>query len=201
MTTPVRIIGTACILALSLGLLAGCKEEVAEAVAPAEITETSLGHFCQMNLLEHEGPKAQVLLEGVPGGGALFFSQVRDAIAYMRGPEQMAPILAVFVNDMGAPGATWKNPGAGNWIAAETAFYVVDSPRPGAMGVPETIPFATREAALRFAAAQGGHVLTLAEITDDMVLAPVDDGPSAGTGEDDDDYESRLRALSPPAGG
>lgn len=186
--------------ALSLALLSACREEVAETIAPVEISAESLGHFCQMNLLEHEGPKAQVLLEGMPGDGVLFFSQVRDAIAYMRAPEQIAPILAVYVNDMGAKGATWQDPGAGNWIAADAAFYVVGSPRPGAMGVAETIPFASRDTAERFAMAEGGRVLTLAEITDDMVLAP-DETPAGAVDDNDDDYESRLRALSPPAGG
>lgn len=57
------------------------------------MTPEPLGHFCKMNLLEHPGPKAQVFLEG--NTAPLFFSQVRDAIAYMRGPEQVAPILAL----------------------------------------------------------------------------------------------------------
>ena len=49
-------------------------------------------------------------------------ARVRDVIAYTRAPEQVAPILAVYVNDMGAAGATWDQPGKGNWIAAEAAF-------------------------------------------------------------------------------
>lgn len=185
---------------LCLALLAACQQEAAEKPQAVAMTEVAVGHFCQMNLLEHEGPKAQVLLEGMPGDGVLFFSQVRDAIAYMRAPEQIAPILAVYVNDMGAKGATWQDPGAGNWIAADAAFYVVGSPRPGAMGVAETIPFASRDTAERFAMAEGGRVLTLAEITDGMVLAP-DETPAGAVDDNDDDYESRLRALSPPAGG
>lgn len=180
-------------LMLAALTLSACKQEVAQDIGPQEFTAESLGHYCQMNLLEHPGPKAQVVLEGMP---TLFFSQVRDAIAYQRAPEQMAPILAIYVNDMGAPGASWDVPGEGNWIDADVAFFVVGSAREGGMGAPETVPFSTRAAAQGFADAEGGTVLELGAIRDDMVLAPVDMGD-----EDDDDYLRRLRALSQPAGG
>lgn len=188
--------------ALALGL-AGCKDEVVQDISPVEFSAETLGHFCQMNLVEHPGPKAQVHLEAVPGS-PLFFSQVRDAIAFARAPEQIAPILAIYVNDMGAEGATWDAPGEGNWIDAEGAFYVVDSAREGGMGAPETVPFGTRPKAEAFASAEGGRVLTLDQITDDMVLAPVempgglDDGLEGSAA---DDFEDRLRALSRQAEG
>lgn len=189
----------ALILALCL-VLAGCKEEIAQDTSPVELAPETLGHFCQMNLLEHPGPKAQVHLEGLPGT-PLFFSQVRDAIAYQRLPEQSHPILAIQVNDMGAPGATWEVPGAGNWIDAEDAFYVTGSVAEGGMGLPETVPFGTREAAEAFAAAEGGTILRLPEIPDDLVLAPAEDPAPLPDSGDDADYESRLRALSRPSEG
>lgn len=185
------------LLVAMLALLSGCKEEVAQSTAPQDMTPETLGHYCQMNLLEHPGPKAQVFLEGYPA--PLFFSQVRDAIAYMRGPEQVAPILAVYVNDMGTAGATWEKPGDGNWIVADKAFYVVGSARQGGMGAPEAVPFSSRQSAAAFTLAEGGHVLALADITDDMVLAPVE--ASTDQSADDDDFNGRLRALPNKAGG
>lgn len=185
------------LLVAVLALLSACKEEVVQSTAPQDMTPETLGHYCQMNLLEHPGPKAQVFLEGSPA--PLFFSQVRDAIAYMRGPEQVAPILAVYVNDMGTAGATWDRPGDGNWIAADKAFYVVGSAREGGMGAPEAVPFSSRESAAAFTLAEGGHVLALADITDDMVLAPVEAGTDRGA--DDEDFRGRLRALPNKAGG
>lgn len=184
------------LLAATLAL-AGCKQDEAQDVSAQEMTTETLGHYCQMNLLEHAGPKAQVHLEGMPGK-PLFFSQVRDAIAYIRAPEQMAPILAVYVNDMGRDGATWDDPGEGNWLAAEDAFFVVETGREGGMGAPETIPFGTLAQAEAFASDEGGRVLRLDEITDDMVLAPVDIMPLDG--DDDTDFEQRLRALGRPIG-
>ncbi|WP_077965643.1 nitrous oxide reductase accessory protein NosL [Ensifer adhaerens] len=184
------------LLVTGLALLSACKEDVAQSIVPQDMTPETLGHYCQMNLLEHPGPKAQIFLEGSPA--PLFFSQVRDAIAYARGPEQIAPILVIYVNDMGATGATWDQPGDGNWIVADKAFYVVGSARRGGMGAPEAVPFSTRDEAAAFVLAEGGKVLALADITDAMVLSPVETGSEQGA---DDDYLGRLRALPHPAGG
>ena len=193
-----RISLRSALFAAALVLLAGCREEVVQSTAPQDMTPETLGHYCQMNLLEHPGPKAQIFLEGI--AAPLFFSQVRDAIAYMRGPEQVAPILAVYVNDMGRTGATWDRPGEGNWIVADMAFYVLGSARAGGMGAPEAVPFSSRERAEAFVHAEGGRVLTLADITDDMVLAPVEAGADQGD-DDDADFDGRLRGLPNKAGG
>jgi len=171
--------------------LAGCKEEVPQDVSPVALDERAVGHYCQMELLEHDGPKAQVHLGGLPGA-PLFFSQTRDAVAYSRMPEQSHEILAIWVNDMGASGATWTDPGAENWIEASAAHYVVGARVIGGMGAPEIVPFSDASAAKGFAEANGGMVMGLDDIPDDAVLTPVDlDGD-----EPDGDFETRLRALS-----
>lgn len=154
--------------ALALG---ACKEEVAQGPLPVAMTAEAVGHYCQMELFEHPGPKAQVHLEGLPD--PLFFSQVRDAIAYQRMPEQSHAITAIYVSDMGvAP--SWANPGPENWIPAEGAVYVVGASVSGGMGAPELIPFGDRAAAEAFAASNGGSAVTLGGISDDIVLAPVE---------------------------
>ena len=101
---------------LLVAALAGCREEAVPRPDPVAMTEEAIGHFCQMNLLEHPGPKAQVHLEGMPGT-PLFFSQVRDAVAFRLLPEQQGEITAIYVSDMAK--APWADPGATNWIAAE----------------------------------------------------------------------------------
>lgn len=177
-------------LIVPLLLLAACKPEVAQDVTPAEISADTIGHYCQMNLSEHAGPKAQAHLEGIPD--PVFFSQVRDAIAFSRVPEQVAPILVIYVNDMGRDGATWDEPGTGNWIDAKVAWYVLGSDREGGMGAPETVPFGTQAEADAFADAEGGTVMRLDDIPDDQVIAPVETAPEG----DEADFQSRLRALS-----
>ena len=160
-------------LALALAALAGCKEEAAAPPDPVELTEENVSYFCQMNVLEHGGPKAQVHLEGQPA--PLFFAQVRDAVAYLKSPERDARILTTYVSDMGAAEG-WDRPGIGNWIAADTAHFVVEAGVAGGMGAPEVVPFASGDAARAFAARYGGRIVDLAGIPDDAVLGPVDPG-------------------------
>lgn len=172
--------------------LAACQETPTATLAPLPLTAESVGHYCQMNLLEHPGPKAQVHLDGLPGA-PLFFSQVRDAVAYARLPEQSHVIQAIWVNDMGAPGATWDDPGATNWIKADTAYYVVGSAREGGMGAPELVPFAAADAAQAFAGVEGGKVLRLDDIPDTAVIA--DDAPDTDPGAEAE-FAARIKALS-----
>lgn len=176
-------------------LLAACREDAVQATDPVALTADSVGYFCQMTLLEHEGPKAQVHLEGLPGT-PLFFSQVRDAVTYARLPEQSHPILAIWVNDMGAAGATWDEPGAENWIDAKTAHFVVGSGLAGGMGAPEFVPFSRLEDAAEFARTNGGTVMGLDAIPDSALIAP-----EAEATAEDSDFTRRLKALSDRAGG
>lgn len=178
-------------LIAALFAVSACKEEIAQDISALPLTAEAVGHFCQMGLLEHDGPKAQAHLAGLPQM-PLFFSQVRDVIAYMRLPEQSHEILAVWVSDMGAPEATWTSPGAKNWINAQDAYFVVGSQVAGGMGAPEIVPFSKPEDAAAFVASNGGQTMRLADIPDDAVLAPV-----VLDGQDDDaEFNERLRALS-----
>lgn len=184
------------LVVIALLSLSACKEELAQDVSPLPLTAEAVGHFCQMGLLEHDGPKAQAHLGGLPQM-PLFFSQVSDVIAYTRLPEQSHEILQVWVSDMGATNATWTAPGDTNWIKAQDAIYVVGAAVEGGMGAPEIVPFSDPAKAHTFAAAKGGEVMQFADIPDTAVLAPaVFDGD-----EDDTDYQARLRALSNKSGG
>jgi copper chaperone NosL len=201
------------VLILLVLMLAACKEEVAALPEPVVLSEGALGHFCQMDLLEHPGPKAQVHLDGLPGA-PLFFSQVRDAVTYARLPEQSHEIRAIFVNDM-AVAPSWDDPGAANWIPADSALYVVGSSRAGGMGAPEFVPFSSAAAAAAFADQHGGTVMSLAEIPDAAIFAPAtsdignaaadnagsENAGSENAGAEEDDYSERLRRLTEKAGG
>ena len=116
-------------------------------------------------------------------------------------PEQSHAVLAVWVNDMGAPGASWATPGADNWIRATDAVFVVGARVTGGMGAPEVVPFSDAALAAVYARQKGGAVMSLDEIPDVALLAPVDtDGAAPGPGNDTD-FEQRLRALSRKTGG
>lgn len=159
------------LLILAMIALSACREDVAEAPPPVEMSEETLSFFCQMNVTEHAGPKGQVHLEGIPA--PLFFAQVRDLVAYLKSPERSADITAIYVSDMGAA-RTWDDIGADNWIAADTARYVIDADVRGGMGAPEIVPFADSGAAEEFVHRYGGTVVALDAIPDAAALAPVD---------------------------
>lgn len=171
-------------------LLAACKEEVAQDVTPVALRPDTIGYYCQMTLAEHPGPKGQAHLDGLPGA-PLFFSQVRDLLAYARLPERDNRILALWVSDMGASGATWDQPGTTNWIDATKAVYVIDSHVEGGMGAPELVPFADPAKAAGFAAREGGQVVTFDAIPDAAVIPPEEAAPLT----DDPEFDQRLKAL------
>lgn len=138
--------------------------------SPVELTADAVSHYCQMNVLEHPGPKAQIHVAGMLA--PLFFSQVRDAIAFIKSEERPGEVMAVYVSDM-AKAPSWDEPGKNNWIDAESAYLVVGSNKKGGMGAPEIAPFGTGEAAARFAENYGGEVMTLEGIPKDAVLGSV----------------------------
>lgn len=152
--------------------LSSCQEEAVTIVPDAvAMTDEALGHYCQMHLAEHDGPKAQIHLEHHEN--PIWFSQVRDAIAFMRLPEETGQIIAIYVSDM-AVAPSWAAPGTENWVSAVNAWFVIGSNLRGGMGAPEAIPFGDEAAAKAFSEKNGGDLVRLAEIPDDYVLGPVD---------------------------
>ncbi|MEP3437442.1 MAG: nitrous oxide reductase accessory protein NosL [Hoeflea sp.] len=168
MNTLVRL---AAIAAVAI-TVAACSEQEAriEIPQPVALTEESVGHYCNMTILEHTGPKAQIHLADNPH--PIWFSQVRDGIAFLRSPEEQQDAVVVYVNDMGKA-TEWDFPGDDTWIDAGEAWFVIGSRKTGGMGTPEVIPFGEEQAATAFAADNGGMVVRLAEIPDAYVLGPV----------------------------
>ncbi|MGI9414815.1 MAG: nitrous oxide reductase accessory protein NosL [Hyphomicrobiales bacterium] len=159
--------------AITAGALAlsGCQEEeIIARPAAVALTREAVAHYCQMTVLDHPGPKAQIHLAGNPH--PVWFTQIRDAIAFTLLPEEVEEIAAIYVTDMSA--ATWDVPAAGNWIAAQDAVFVIESKQRGGMGAPEVVPFGDREAADDFISRHGGRAVKLDGIPKDYVLAPVD---------------------------
>ena len=164
---------------LALSGVAGCGEDddVVAKPLPVEPTREASGHYCGMILVDHSGPKAQVHLPGEPE--PVWFSSVRDAIAFTMLPEEPRNYTAIYVNDMGV--AQWEAPEPGTWIDAAGAAYVIGSERMGGMGVPEAVPFATREAAEHFVVEHGGRIVALTGVPESYIFAYADEDESAAT--------------------
>ena len=161
-------------LALLLGAflgvvaLAGCKEDVAGVPPPPqELTSEAIGYYCGMNLMEHGGPKGQIILAS--RSDPIWFSSARDAVSFTLLPEEPKDIRAIYVSDM-AKAPSWDDPGTKNWVDARTAFFVIGSKLRGGMGATETVPFSDRSKADKFASEHGGQIVTFAEIPRDYVL-------------------------------
>lgn len=160
-----RLLVIPCIVALAI--LGGCNSERDAPMPTAfSLTEEAIGRYCGMNVLEHDGPKGQIILSGMLE--PIWFSSARDAIAFTLLPDEPKNIAAIYVSDM-AIAANWEKPGADNWIDARKAFYVLGSNRKGGMGVDEAVPFSTEAAAADFVARHGGKIVRFAEISLDHI--------------------------------
>lgn len=150
-------------------LAAGCDaDQKLPPPAPFALTDEAVGRYCGMNVLEHAGPKGQVILDAQVGD-PIWFSSARDTLAFTMLPEEPKDYVAIYVSDMGRA-LSWEKPGATNWIDAKKAFYVIGSALRGGMGAEETVPFSSHAAATRFAVKNGGRVVTFGEVPRDYVL-------------------------------
>jgi copper chaperone NosL len=168
--------------------LLGCSQQEEVAMPdPFTLDAQAIGRYCGMNVLEHDGPKGQIILTRIPE--PIWFSSARDAVAFTMLPDEPKNIAAIYVSDM-ATATSWEQPGADNWIDAKNAFFVLGSRQRGGMGTSETVPFSTEEAARAFAATNGGKVVRFDDIPLDYVLGDSDEEP-------DDDA---VGAIAPHVG-
>jgi len=171
--TPLPALAVAA-LALVLG---GCDEAaVATAPAPARLTRDATGHYCRMIVTDHKGPKGQIHLAG--RAAPVWFSSVRDTVAFTMLPEESKRIAAIYVNDMTS--TPWEDPGPETWIDAKTAVYVIGSSRRGGMGAAEAVPFKGADAARAFAARFGGRVVAFDKLPRPYILGDAGAAPGYG---------------------
>lgn len=176
-----RHLALAFALLMSVGL-AACQKKEVKIPSPQKMTAEAIGHYCGMNLLEHPGPKGQIfaasLIEPV------WFSSVRDTIAFTMLPDEPKDIEAIYVSDMGKA-LSWDKPGTDNWIEARKALFVIGSRIKGGMGGDEVVPFSDRSAAEKFVTENGGRIVSFHEVPRDYVLASGGDGAGGTPGDAD----------------
>ena len=154
-------------LILLVALTAACGEQDSGAPpAPTELTRDAIGYYCSMIVIDHTGPKGQILLRHRTE--PVWFTSVRDTIAFTLLPDEPRDIAAIYVNDMGT--ASWDRPGPDSWIDARKAWYVVGSDKRGGMGALEAVPFLDKIQAEQFAAGNGGEVVSFDDIPRDYIL-------------------------------
>jgi len=182
-----------CLAVFALVNLSACgNDEQVELPPPVPLTQEAIGYYCNMTVVEHQGPKGQIQLKGQ--SKPIWFSSARDTIAFTMLPEESKEIAVIYVTDMTDDGA-WNNPEKGKWVDATTAQYVVGSSRVGGMGAPEPVPFSTVEAAELFANQYGGKVMAFSDIPEDSILGMVEigDGHDTMNHGDGDDHGNMDR--------
>lgn len=99
--------------------LAACsKQDNSPPPAPQQISDSAVGHYCSMNLTEHNGPKAQIFLNGKPDK-PVWFSTIKQMFGYTKLPEEPKGIHVIYVTDMGKV-KDWEKPNAdAEWIDAK----------------------------------------------------------------------------------
>ncbi len=164
-----RLIG--CLALCALGL-AACKDQLV-IPDPVKLTREAIGNYCNMIIADHPGPKVQIHEKGYPN--PLWFSSVRDGLAYLSLPGEAQKVLAVYVHDMGLA-ASWADPqDEGIWINAKKALYVIGSAKRGGMGAKETVPFKDRSKAEEFVARHGGQIVDLKSIPASYLIGDDDE--------------------------
>lgn len=145
------------ILILVVVCLGACSDSTTspEKPLPIKLGGDEVGYYMQMIVADHAGPKAQLWLSDQTK--PLWFVDVRDAILFMRTPEEADNITVIYAHDMA------KNPDYNHvkdiWVDINLAVFVIESERKGGMGMPETIPFSDRESAVNFVAEHGGEII------------------------------------------
>lgn len=152
---------------LAILSIAGCDDAVSVSTAPnpEQPGPASIGYLCNMNVTEHQGPHAQVFLEGrdVPR----WFSTVRDMFAYQTMAEEDQRIVVAYVSDMGVD--DWSARENGAWLDARDALYVIGSSRVGGMGGSAIVPFSDETAAQAFIADFGGRIVDYETMPADVI--------------------------------
>ena len=143
-----------------LGLNA-CSEDP-DIPEPISMTREAVGHYCNMIIVDHPGPKAQVFEDGI--ATPFWFSSVRDAVFYKSLPGEGTRIVVAYVQDSAVISNWFDPPADGPWIEITEAIYVINSSRRGGMGAKETVSFRTRDAAESFQTEFGGEVVAFTEI-------------------------------------
>ncbi len=156
------------VVVLVLTALAGCNDKAVKTPPPQELTREGIGYYCNMIVYDHKGPKGQIFVRDV--AEPIWFSSVRDGVAFTMLPGEPRNILAFYVNDM-AKVTNWDQPEPGTWMHAVEAYFVIGSTKRGGMGALEAVPFSIKEKAKEFVARYGGRIVKFTDLPQDYIFA------------------------------
>lgn len=149
------------VLLLVLTSVSCDKNDVEIQIMPAELSRQSVCYIDGMILLDHLGPKAQIITKE---NEIYYFCDVKGFFETWFDINSSLKIKSAFVQDFS--GLTWGSY-KDKWIQAKNAWYVFGSKLQGAMGQ-AVVSFSSNESALVFTKENGGKVLSFDQINQDV---------------------------------
>lgn len=131
----------------------------AGATAASVISDTDQCASCAMVIKKYPGPKGLLVLKDK---SVQKFCSARGTACGYAAAMKKTGVVHVFMHDAGA--VDWKNPDDSKLIDATKAWFVYGSKVKAVMG-PSLAPFATKEAAEAFQKANGGKLMSFADLT------------------------------------
>ncbi|MCF6280814.1 MAG: nitrous oxide reductase accessory protein NosL [Candidatus Polarisedimenticolaceae bacterium] len=163
---PNSLLKTLSVLLLLLIFISGCSDNDTEESAglPEDLTRSAVCLIDGMILADHPGPKGQAIFKD---GQHHFFCDIKGLFSTLYDPNYKMKIKQAFVQDFGQ--REWGSYDD-RWVDVESAFYVMDSKKFGAMG-PTLVSYSKRTDADAFAKEFGGTVVAFSEITEELFEA------------------------------
>lgn len=144
---------------IKLCLGAAVAVSLSTAAVAGPFTQTDQCSSCAMVIKKYPGPKGLLVLKDK---SVQKFCSARGTACGYAAAMKKTGVVHVFMHDAGA--VDWKNPDDSKLIDATKAWFVYGSKVKAVMG-PSLASFATKEAAQAFQKANGGKLMSFADLT------------------------------------
>lgn len=148
---------------IKLCLGAAVAVSLSTAAVAGPFTQTDQCSSCAMVIKKYPGPKGLLVLRDK---SVQKFCSARGTACGYAAAMKKTGVVHVFMHDAGV--VDWKNPDDSKLIDATKAWFVYGSKVKAVMG-PSLAPFATKEAAQAFQKANGGKLMSFADLTPEVL--------------------------------
>jgi len=138
--------------------IVACSSQSVIDESPIDITRSDTCALDGMTIVDHHGPKAQILRRD---GSRLMFCDAKEAIGEMLSPGRRKLVHKIWFQILDE--RSWTSH-RDKWAEGVVIYFVIGSKKMGSMG-PTVAPFLERGNAKNFVSRNGGDIFQLGEIT------------------------------------